>query len=211
MPAITFTISPVPFQKKTLPWLCALMLLPPVAAAQAQDPATAEEATPRFDIGRIDVRSARRPALSARQLLTSVDTLHRDVIETQPVQAAWDLFSLVPGALLTPFQQGTTSGKVSLRGFNGEGEVNAVKLLIDGVPANSHNGNMPYIDSVFPLELESVEVVRGTSDARHGLHAIAGSIDLRTRQGGQGSTVRLGGGLVRTAQRGAGACRRPVG
>ena len=196
MPAITFTPSPVPFPKKTLPLLCALMLLPPVAAAQAQDPATtaAEEATPRFDIGRIDVQVARRPALSARQLLTSVDTLHRDVIETQPAQAAWELFSLVPGALLTPFQQGTTSGKVSLRGFNGEGEVNAVKLLIDGVPANSNNGNMPYLDSVFPLELEAVEVVRGTSDARHGLHAIAGSIDLRTRRGGQGSTVRLGVG-----------------
>ncbi len=183
-----------PFPLKPLSLLCALTMLSLHASAQTAEPATDTEATPRFDIGRVDVRTTRRPALSARQLLTSVDTLHRDMIETQPAQAAWELFSLVPGALLTPFQQGTTSGKVSLRGFNGEGEVNAVKLLIDGVPANSHNGNMPYLDAVLPIELESIEVVRGTSDARHGLHAIAGSIDLRTRRGGNGTTVRLGAG-----------------
>jgi iron complex outermembrane receptor protein len=94
--------------------------------------------------------------------------------------------------LLTDFNQGTTSGKLSLRGFNGEGEVNAVKLLIDGIPSNSNDGNMPYLDFVFPLEIDSITTVRGTNDARFGLHNIAGNVDLATRQGGNDTDVRVG-------------------
>ncbi|WP_110398930.1 TonB-dependent receptor [Sphaerotilus hippei] len=154
----------------------------------------AADATPRFDIGRVEVRGRRRGPLSSGLLLTSIDALHRDVIAEQSTQTTWELFSLVPGVLLTNYNQGTTSGKVAFRGFNGEGEVNAVKLLIDGVPSNSNNGNMPYLDGVFPLELESVEVVRGTNDARHGLHNIGGNIHLTTRQGGNDTLVRLGAG-----------------
>jgi iron complex outermembrane recepter protein len=85
---------------------------------------------------------------------------------------------------VTDFNQGTTSGKFSFRAFNGEGNINAVKLLVDGVPSNSNNGNMAYIDMIFPLNIETIEVVRGTSDPRYGLHAIAGSADIRTRSGG---------------------------
>ena len=43
---------------------------------------------------------------------------------------------------------------------------------------------MPFIDMVFPLDIATIEVVRGTSDARHGLHAIAGSANILTRRGG---------------------------
>jgi iron complex outermembrane receptor protein len=100
----------------------------------------------------------------------------------------------MPGVLVTDFNQGTTSGKVSLRGFNGEGEVNATKLLIDGVPANSNDGNMPFLDAVFPLELAGVEVVRGTSDPRYGLHNIAGNVSLPTRSGGTYADARLSAG-----------------
>lgn len=50
--------------------------------------------------------------------------------------------------MLTEFNQGTTSEKISFRGFNGEGEVKAVKLLIDGIPSNSNDGNMLLMDMI---------------------------------------------------------------
>ncbi|TCP35053.1 TonB-dependent receptor [Sphingomonas sp. BK235] len=121
---------------------------------------------------------------STSEVLTSVDVLGGDVAQRQNVDNAWELFARLPGVVLTDFGQGTTSGRFSIRGFNGEGEINAVKLLIDGIPSNDNAGRMDFIDLVSPLAIGSVELVRGTSDARWGLHAIAGSANIVTRTGG---------------------------
>ena len=123
-------------------------------------------------------------ARASADVLTSVDVLDGDVAQRQNVDDAWELFARLPGVVLTDFNQGTTSGRFSIRGFNGEGEINAVKLLIDGVPSNDNAGRMDFIDLVSPLDVASVELVRGTSDPRWGLHAIAGSADVVTRIGG---------------------------
>ncbi len=140
------------------------------------------DADTSFTVGEIIV-TARNSAASAN-VITSVDRLGSDVAQNANINYAWELVGRLPGVLVTNFNQGATSGKFSFRGFNGEGEINAVKLLIDGVPANSNDGNMPYIDAVFPLDIASVEVVRGTSDPRYGLHNIAGNANIITRTGG---------------------------
>jgi iron complex outermembrane receptor protein len=104
----------------------------------------------------------------------------------------------MPGVQITQFNQGTTTGKFSFRGFNGEGNINAVKLLIDGIPSNTNDGNMPFIDAIFPLDIESIEVVRGTNDPRYGLHAIAGSANINTYQGGNYAKARASYGSFGT-------------
>ncbi len=43
---------------------------------------------------------------------------------------------------------------------------------------------MPYLDMIFPLEIEAAEVVRGTTDPRFGLYNIAGHVNFITRSGG---------------------------
>ncbi|KQQ56326.1 TonB-dependent receptor [Pseudomonas sp. Leaf127] len=142
-------------------------------------------------LGAVTVSGDPSGPLASRNILSSVDVVGADLLQQQPVQYSWELFNRVPGVMLTQFNQGTTSGKLSFRGFNGEGEVNAVKLLIDGIPSNTNDGNMPFIDMVFPLEIDSIEVVRGTNDPRYGLHNIAGNATINTRQGGNGGTLRL--------------------
>jgi iron complex outermembrane recepter protein len=132
--------------------------------------------------------------IDASRALTSVDRMSGDVAQDANVDYAWELVGQLPGVLLTEFNQGATSGKLSFRGFNGEGEVNAIKLLIDGVPSNSNDGNMPYIDMIFPLEIEAVEVVRGTTDPRYGLHNIAGDVSFVTRSGGDYLDGKLSAG-----------------
>jgi iron complex outermembrane recepter protein len=135
-------------------------------------------------LGEVLVSGAAGGPLEARRVLSSVDILPTARIESQVVSNNWELFGQVPGVMLTQFGQGVTSGKFSMRGFNGEGEINAVKLLIDGVPSNSNDGNMPYIDLAPRLGIESIEVVRGTNDPRYGLHNIAGNANITTRSGG---------------------------
>jgi iron complex outermembrane receptor protein len=136
-----------------------------------------------FSVGEIVV-TARGMAGSTNNVLTSVDRMGGDVAQNADVENVFELIGQMPGIQVTDFNQGTTNGKFSMRAFNGEGNINAVKLLIDGIPSNSNDGNMPYIDMVFPLNIETIEVVRGTSDPRYGLHAIAGSANIITRSGG---------------------------
>ncbi|MFA7822616.1 TonB-dependent receptor [Aeromonas dhakensis] len=151
-------------------------------------------------LGTVTISGEESGPLSSQSILSSVDYVGSDVLETQPVQYSWELFNRVPGVMLTPFNQGTTSGKLSFRGFNGEGEVNAVKLLIDGIPSNTNDGNMPFIDMVFPLDIEDIEVVRGTNDPRYGLHNIAGNASINTRIGGNEGKLRLRSGSFDTQE-----------
>lgn len=137
-----------------------------------------------FAVGEDIVVTARNMAGSTANVITSVDTLGPDVAQNANVNYAWELVGRLPGVLVTNFNQGSTSGKFAFRGFNGEGEINAVKLLIDGVPSNVASGNMFYIDQVFPIDIAGIELVRGTSDPRYGLHNIAGNANILTRIGG---------------------------
>ena len=164
----------------------ALISLPPIAHAQeAARPAPTGERRPdtSFSVGEIVV-TAKGMAANIDTVLTSVDRMGGDVAQGAEVENVYELVGQLAGVQVTDFNQGTTSGKFSFRAFNGEGNIDAVKLLIDGVPSNSNDGNMPYIDMVFPLDIETVEVVRGTSDPRYGLHNIAGSVTIATRTGG---------------------------
>ncbi len=174
----------------------SLAVVTPAFAEEAALPAGADVS---FTVGEILV-SAHRMAASSDNVLTSIDQLGGDVAQAANVNYAWELVGRLPGVMVTNFNQGAVSGKFSFRGFNGEGEINAVKLLIDGIPSNSNDGNMPFIDSVFPIDIAGIEVVRGTSDPRYGLHAIAGSANISTRIDGTYADARLSGGSYGMAE-----------
>lgn len=163
----------------------AVSLLFVVSVARAQ---TASEAAPTptqdtsLTIGEVVVTAERAPELT--HVLTSVDVLDGSIAQHEQVNNAFELFQRLPGVLTTNFNQGTTNGSISMRGFNGEGGINAVKLLIDGVPSNDYAGFTPFLDEIFPLDISRIEVVRGTSDARYGLDNIAGNANIVTRTGG---------------------------
>lgn len=162
--------------------------------------ATSSSEDSTLTLGTVTVSGAAAGPLATSSVVSSVDILGGDILEKMPVNYSWELFSRAPGVMLTEFNQGTTSGKISFRGFNGEGEVNAVKLLIDGIPSNSNDGNMPYMDMIFPLELDSIEVVRGTSDARYGLNNIAGNVNMLTRTSGDYTKARVRYGSFNTQE-----------
>jgi iron complex outermembrane receptor protein len=151
-----------------------------------------------FELGEIMVTAAPSGKLQSRDILSSVDIMNADKIANQNVLTSYDLFHRMPGVQVTQFNQGTTTGKFSFRGFNGEGNINGVKLLIDGIPSNTNDGNMPFIDALFPLEIESIEVVRGTNDPRYGLYAIAGNANMFTYQGGNYANGRVSYGSFDT-------------
>jgi iron complex outermembrane receptor protein len=165
--------------------VCLSVFLLPAIALADEVPDTS------FTIGEIIVVKGKRENPNFNNVITSVDRLVGQKVQGANANYIWEVIGQMPGVLVTNFNQGTTSGKISFRGFNGEGEVNAAKLLIDGVPSNSNDGNMPYIDAVSPLNISGIEVVRGTSDARYGLNNIAGNANIITRQGGDYFDTKL--------------------
>ena len=177
----------------------------PLAVAIALYSAAAQSAPSgesTITLGTVSVTGdANRSVLAgSSNVLTSVDVLGADKIEQQNVSSSWALLGQMPGIQLTETGQGAESGKATFRAFNGEGYINGIKTLIDGVPSNVNSGNQRFIDMIFPLELDYIEVVRGTNDARYGLHNIGGNINFVTRQGGNYSDGRLTYGSFNTRE-----------
>lgn len=167
------------------------VLVPAMLAAAFANDARAESGDSAVTMGSVDVRQGGRGQLAANRVLTSVDVLGGDQVENKNVMNSWELLGQMPGIQLTETRQGTESGKATFRAFNGEGYINGIKILIDGVPSNVNSGNQRFIDMVFPLEIDYIEVVRGTNDPRYGLHNIGGNINFGTRQGGNYTDGRL--------------------
>jgi len=182
------------FRKKTVVLAIGLCF---VLSANAQDTPD-NAATPAMTVGVVRVVGKATGPLATRNVLTSVDMLDESKIATQAVSHNWQLFGQLPGVMLTQYGQGTTSGKISIRGFTGEGEINAVKLLLDGIPSNSNDGMMPYLDLAPLLDIRAIELVRGTNDPRYGLHNIAGNANIVTKIGGNYGAARLGYGSFDT-------------
>ena len=149
-------------------------------------------------LGAVTVTAPSIGALPASSILTSVDVMGSDMIEDKHVKNSWELLGQLPGISLKSWQMGLESGKPALRGFNGEGYISGVKLLIDGIPANTNAGHMRQLDMIFPLDIDYIEVVRGTNDPRYGLHSIGGNINVATKQGGNDRNARLSYGSWNT-------------
>lgn len=180
-------------KKKLLPLALAAVLPLFSSVSLAQDATIV--------MGEVRVNAQRNSGpLVSNSVLTSVDVLGADKVEDKNVMNSWELVGQLPGVQLTETRMGAESGKATFRAFNGEGYINGIKVLIDGVPSNVNSGNQRFIDMIFPLEVDYIEVVRGTNDPRYGLHNIGGNINFGTRQGGNYTDARLTYGSYQTIE-----------
>ncbi len=170
-----------------------------LCAPLATTTAYAQDATIVMGEVRVSAQRAGGPLLTNR-VLTSVDVLGADKVEDKNVMNSWELVGQLPGVQLTETRMGAESGKATFRAFNGEGYINGIKVLIDGIPSNVNSGNQRFIDMIFPLEIDYIEVVRGTNDPRYGLHNIGGNINFGTRQGGDYTDARFTVGSYATRE-----------
>ncbi len=151
-------------------------------------------------LGTVEAQQQIATSPSTRNILSSVDVLGSEQIGDKNVMNSWELLGQMPGVQLTQTGQGAESGRATFRAFNGEGYINAIKLLIDGVPSNVNSGTQRFLDMIFPLEIAYIEAVRGTNDPRYGLHNIGGNVNIATRQGGNYRDLRLSVGSFATRE-----------
>ncbi|MDO9052281.1 MAG: TonB-dependent receptor [Methylotenera sp.] len=116
-----------------------------------------------------------------RSLAGSVDVITRDELEYEHVTDTLELYTKAPGVVLSRYNQGIINTDISIRGFAGDGSTPHAKLLVDGIPSNLHNGYNE-MDYLFPTNIQSIQVFKGTSDPASGVFATAGNYKVETRK-----------------------------
>ncbi len=159
-------------KKKLIPSLVALILLDPeFVLADTDNPIQLNSVVV---IGKSD-------AQKEAGLAGSVDVITRDELEYEHVTDTLELYTKTPGVVLSRYNQGIINTDISIRGFAGDGTTPHAKLLVDGIPSNLHNGYNE-MDYLFPTNIQSIQVFKGTSDPTTGLFATAGNYKVETRK-----------------------------
>ncbi|MDL1967440.1 MAG: TonB-dependent receptor [Deltaproteobacteria bacterium] len=184
--------------------LAALMFaIWPVIPAFSQDsPSVSVETEAERDkvymkIGKVTV-TEKDLYLKTADLPTSVDVLGGDQIENENIDFSMELFKKLPGTYFGGWKQGVTSGTFSMRGHDANHAV-VTALIVDGIPHNWARGSMD-IQPFFPMEIERIELVKGTNDPRYGLNNIAGNANVFTKRGGNYSQAKLVHGSFQTSE-----------
>ena len=119
--------------------------------------------------------------VSTDKLAGSHDVISREEIQLEHPDDTYKLFDKAPGVYIARYNQGIINTDVAIRGFAGDGVTPHAKLLIDGIPFNINNG-YGELDQLFPLDIESIELYKGSSDARYGLFNLAGNYNVSSRR-----------------------------
>lgn len=146
-------------------------------------------------IGAATARRSLHPESS--DLVGSVDVMTAEQLERENVDLSYELLKKMPGVYVNDYNQGVVAGGIGMRGFNTEGDTMHVKLLVDGIPFNVNSG-VGDLNAIFPLNIDRMEVVKGTNDPRYGLFNIAGNVNVFTGAPGRYSKVKLLGGAFGT-------------
>jgi len=110
---------------------------------------------------------------------SSVSVIDRDQIEARQSVFAADLLQDVPGVAVSRSGGIGSQTQVRMRGS----EANQVLVLIDGIEANDPAGNDEFaFQDLTTWDVERVEVVRGPQSALWGSDALAGVVNVITRQ-----------------------------
>ncbi|WP_231587133.1 TonB-dependent receptor [Methylophilus sp. TWE2] len=195
--------------KKTIASLLAMMVLP-ATQVYAED-AMALKKTNKSNANQTDETAAsveldsvvvlgkkEQVTTTDKGLAGSVDVITREELEYEHVTDTLELFSKTPGVVLSRYSQGIVNTEVSIRGFSGDGETPNAKVLVDGIPSNLFSG-LSELDYLFPTNIQSAQVFKGTSDATTGLFATAGSYKVETRKDA-GKQLQFGYGSFQTRE-----------
>jgi vitamin B12 transporter len=99
-------------------------------------------------------------------------------LRAQGIRTVADALRQIPSAAIVA--TGSFGGQTSL--FLRGGESDYVKVLLDGVPLNDPGGSFDFADLTTD-NLERIEIVRGPASVLYGSDAVAGVIQLFTRDG----------------------------
>ena len=139
-----------------------------------------EKSKTYMKIGTVTV-SEKRGYFATEDIPASVDVIGEDILIHGSPNSSMELVRRLPGAYYAYYNQGVCAGNPGIRGFMPGSSVMA--LIVDGIPWNRTAGGVN-LESFFPLEIERMELLRGTVDPRWGAYNLAGNLNVFTKRGG---------------------------
>ncbi|MCM2295216.1 TonB-dependent receptor [Rhodoferax sp.] len=137
------------------------------------------------------VVTATRTEQPLTDVLADVSIIDRDVIERSGAAGVADVLSRLPGMTITQTGGAATPTSVYIRGA----ESRFTAVFIDGVRVDSQStGGAPW-ESIPLLQVERIEVLRGPAAAIYGSDAVAGVVQIFTKQGVKGFAPSVSVGL----------------
>lgn len=175
-----------------------LLVLVVTSRVAAEDtPATAKQPIVTQEI----VVTAAREEQPRDQACAAVTALNRVAIERLPAESLSEVMGFVPGVTMMFDSDASGVPMVTSRGFFGGGEVEYVKLIVDGVPVgDAESGNVDW-RSFRASDIERIEVLHGPGSSLYGDTALGGVVQLFTRQQAKGASsgeLHLSGGSFAT-------------
>ena len=168
-------------------WLAGIWLMTAPLISRAQEPSPT--ASPVEDQAEEIIVSATRFDIPLDQSPASVSVITSEDIEQKQIQRVSNALREVPG--LSVVQTGTAGQLTSVftRGLRSE----HTQVLLDGVPINQGlQGAFNFADLVTD-DIDRIEVVRGPQSTLYGPRALAGVIQIFTKQGEGTPTIMLSG------------------
>lgn len=157
----------------------------PTAAQTEAEEAAGGEGTAVLE--EIEVRSAvRREELKSTSatVLTNEDIVGR--IYAQPL----DILYQSPGVSITQYGENGVTPMLRMRGFTGAHGSGwgggGLGMFFDGIPLQDRGANDDYMDTsiIIPLEIESVEIIKGPGSIFYGPGAAVGAVAFHTYKTG---------------------------
>lgn len=144
------------------------------------------------------VVTATTTEMTEAESLTSVSVIDKETIEKQQPQEITELLAGQPGIDIVTNGGYGKSTSIYTRGSNSTG----TKLLIDGVPIQSHSLGSSSWQYLPMAQVERIEIVRGPKSSLYGSSAAGGVVQVFLPEAGQENkaNVSLGGGSFNTKQ-----------
>ncbi len=147
------------------------------------------------------VVTAAREEQPRDQACAAVTVLNRQAIERLPAESLSEVLAFVPGVTMMFDSSASGVPMITSRGFFGGGEVEYMKLIVDGVPVgDAESGNVDW-RSFRAEDIERIEVLHGPGSSLYGDTALGGVVQLFTRQqpgSGSSGELHLSGGSFDT-------------
>lgn len=138
------------------------------------------------------VVTATRVEQPLTDVVADVSIIDRDTIERSGASALADLLSRMPGVSITRNGGPGATTSVYLRG----GESRFTAVFVNGVRVDSQSTGGATWNAIPLSQVERIEVLRGPAAAIYGSDALAGVIQIFTREGGEGLRPSLEMGLA---------------
>ncbi|MDR1083402.1 MAG: TonB-dependent receptor [Deltaproteobacteria bacterium] len=158
----------------------------PIWAQESQPPESFAEAKPA-SLETIDIRGVlRRDELKS----TSATVLNNEMVTERVFYQTLDMINMSPGVSIIQYGEAGMSPQFQMRGFFSR---NDMAMYMDGIPLHDNGHAAGFTDStvVIPIEIESVEIIKGPASVYYGARSSGGTIAVQSIKHGNFTRLDL--------------------